>query len=89
MEKEDTIAEMFTIRRHIRVHHTTSDGQVENRLVYQFQYIGWPDHGIPTNENTFLYFLEQVEKYQMGKSLIVHCRYFVLFLLEEYHSSRN
>ncbi|GJQ11413.1 hypothetical protein GpartN1_g3204.t1 [Galdieria partita] len=73
LEKEVFIAENSIVRRHIRLCHKLSDGSMEDRLVYQFQYSGWPDHGIPIETYSFLYLLEQVEKYRLGKSLVVHC----------------
>ncbi|GJD12287.1 Citrate/oxoglutarate carrier protein [Galdieria sulphuraria] len=73
LEDEVVVAEKSVILRHIRLYHKLSDGQVEDRLVYQFQYNGWPDHGIPTEKSSFTFLLEQVEKHRLGKSLVVHC----------------
>ncbi|VDM10889.1 unnamed protein product [Wuchereria bancrofti] len=51
----------------------------EVRLIWHFQFLGWPDHGCPTDPRTVLHFLEKVnecEEHQCDENagpIIVHC----------------
>eukprot|EP00036_Acanthoecidae_sp_10tr_P008281 CAMPEP_0182917854 /NCGR_PEP_ID=MMETSP0105_2-20130417/1740_1 /TAXON_ID=81532 ORGANISM="Acanthoeca-like sp., Strain 10tr" /NCGR_SAMPLE_ID=MMETSP0105_2 /ASSEMBLY_ACC=CAM_ASM_000205 /LENGTH=1145 /DNA_ID=CAMNT_0025054873 /DNA_START=250 /DNA_END=3687 /DNA_ORIENTATION=- len=50
----------------------------ETRTVHQVQFIGWPDHGVPTDATDFLRFAQTVDKVKRGthdKSapVMVHC----------------
>lgn len=47
----------------------------EVRNITHFQYIAWPDHGIPASSGGFLNLMESSEKnnYTHGP-LVVHCR---------------
>ena len=44
--------------------------------VVQFHFLGWPDHGVPTNSTTLINFIKQVRKSHPFSSkdyLLVHC----------------
>ena len=43
---------------------------VKWRTIYQYQYTGWPDHGIPASTDGFLYLVDQFPAKGRG---IVHC----------------
>jgi protein tyrosine phosphatase len=48
----------------------------ESRDVLQFQYMAWPDHGIPESTAAFLKLSELADQGNVTKGpLIVHCRY--------------
>jgi len=62
-KKELTILRRFTLQR----------GD-DKRNCLQFQYVGWPDHGVPEDEDDFIKFTEKVDEYNKnGKPLLVHC----------------
>ena len=53
-----------------------------SKMIYQIQYLGWPDHGVPNDLNSFTNFIlkcEELIKLVPG-SIIVHCRYIHFFL---------
>eukprot|EP00055_Hartaetosiga_balthica_P000382 m.136375 g.136375 ORF g.136375 m.136375 type:complete len:1220 (-) comp10645_c0_seq1:382-4041(-) len=47
------------------------------RRMFQFQFIGWPDHGIPKDGDNFLEFMREVEAFKcrlkQPMPLLVHC----------------
>jgi len=46
----------------------------ESRIVYQFQYTAWPDHGLPESTHAFLDLAHKVEQVnEAGAPIIVHC----------------
>jgi len=46
----------------------------EKRNVVQIQYTGWPDHGVPTDEEEFIKLTERVDSYNPNnKPMLVHC----------------
>ena len=48
--------------------------QTENRVIYHFQSVDWPDYGIPSSSAGFLELVKFVnEKNQPNKPIIVHC----------------
>jgi len=64
IEKVDT----FTVR-----HFTLLRGD-EKKSVVQIQYVGWPDHGVPEDENDFIILTDMVDKHNKDeKTLVVHC----------------
>ena len=44
--------------------------------VKQFQYTGWPDHGVPLQPSSLVKFIQQVRKEVEGTDapIVVHCR---------------
>ena len=42
----------------------------------QFQYTGWPDHGVPCQSSSLVKFIQQVrnEFEGTGAPIVVHCR---------------
>ena len=45
--------------------------------VKQFQYIGWPEEGVPDNGGGLIDLIGQVQKWQRSsgdKPIVVHCR---------------
>jgi protein tyrosine phosphatase len=50
--------------------------QYNNRKIIHLNYLGWPDHGVPENLDSFSNFILICEKFlkaHEGK-IIVHCR---------------
>ena len=48
------------------------------RLIYQFHFTAWPDHGVPKYATPLLEFQKKVDKLHKcknNKSMLVHCRY--------------
>eukprot|EP00871_Galdieria_phlegrea_P004277 jgi/Galph1/4850/GphlegSOOS_G3570.1 len=66
LEEEVDINSAPVIRRTICMQHTFNDGHVEERKVLQFQYYGWPDHGVPSCEDSFFCLLNQLDKHIIG-----------------------
>jgi len=55
----------------------------EVRLLTQFHFIAWPDHGVPNYSTALLEFQKRVDKHhkrKTGKPMLVHCRYNQLVL---------
>ena len=45
--------------------------------VKQFQYVGWPEEGVPDNGGGLIDLIGQVQKWQRSsgdKPIVVHCR---------------
>jgi len=45
--------------------------------VHHFQYVGWPDHGIPNDLSVFIDFVQHVDSFReehANNSVVVHCR---------------
>uniref|UniRef100_H9GHV1 Protein-tyrosine-phosphatase n=1 Tax=Anolis carolinensis TaxID=28377 RepID=H9GHV1_ANOCA len=53
------------------------DREEQPRLIWHFQYISWPDHGVPNEPGGVLSFLDQVNKAQRSVPgtgpIVVHC----------------
>ena len=49
----------------------------ESRLVKQYQFTSWPDHGVPIDAFALLEYLDVIRKeYQPSDGpMVVHCRY--------------
>lgn len=47
--------------------------------MWHFQYLSWPDHGVPDKPGGVLWFLEEVNRTQSSipdtGPIVVHCRY--------------
>jgi len=51
-----------------------SDFNGTERIVYQFQYMDWPDHGLPESTEAFREVLTNVDKVRKTKTpIVVHC----------------
>lgn len=50
------------------------------RCIWHYQYLSWPDHGVPNEPGGVLSFLEQVNRTQSAipesGPIVVHCRYY-------------
>jgi protein tyrosine phosphatase len=63
--KNDIITRRFTLKN--------TKTNVE-RPVYHFQYIEWPDHGVPASGQIFLGLVDVVDKINpTGNAIVVHC----------------
>lgn len=49
------------------------DMQGASRIITQFQYTSWPDHGLPVSTTAFLDLVRMVEKHKKTGPVIVHC----------------
>jgi len=49
------------------------DMQGSSRIITQFQYISWPDHGLPVSTTAFLDLVRMVDKQKKTGPVIVHC----------------
>ena len=51
-------------------------GYTDRREVKQFQYIAWPDHGVPEHPAPFLQFLRRISAINTPDAgpVITHCR---------------
>ena len=50
---------------------------LRSKTIFQIQYFGWPDHGVPVNLTSFFDFVikcEELIAFHKG-TVIVHCRY--------------
>lgn len=47
--------------------------QNNKKMFYHVQYLDWPDHGLPSNANSFDNLLTLINKVNNHKPLIVHC----------------
>lgn len=49
------------------------------RYIWHYQYLSWPDHGVPNDPGGVLWFLEEVNRTQSTipdtGPIVVHCRY--------------
>ncbi len=57
--------------RIFKVNRTDSQGEV--RTIYQYQYMGWPDHGVPETPTEFLQLLKKTDEKKTKGPVIVHC----------------
>jgi protein tyrosine phosphatase len=49
--------------------------QKQQRQVIQFQFMDWPDQGVPSSSTTFLNLVEHVSNINTPKTpIVVHCR---------------
>lgn len=58
---------------------TKSGAEEPERIIYQYHFIGWPDHGVPIDTIGLLNMIEdidsRIEKYDLQHNrLVVHCR---------------
>lgn len=51
----------------------TSNQQKQVHTVTQIQYMGWPDHGIPSSTVAFRNMMERLEQHPVDAPVIVHC----------------
>lgn len=60
----------------VRVH-LVQNGSNEKREVRQFQFMAWPDHGVPEYPTPILAFLRRVKTCNPSDAgpMVVHCRY--------------
>jgi protein tyrosine phosphatase len=58
--------------------HHDADANVHQRsekvhTLIQVQYLGWPDHGIPTSTAAFRHMIERIEQHPTAAPVLVHC----------------
>lgn len=55
----------------------------KSKVIYQLQYLGWPDHGVPNDLGSFTKFILKCEELikSVEGGIVVHCRY--IFILNE------
>lgn len=62
----------------------TSSQSSKTRTIWHYQYLSWPDHGVPQEPGGVLSFLTQVNskqaEYPDAGPMIIHCRYQTAFL---------
>ena len=55
-----------------------AQNQSEDRLIYQYHFLKWPDHGVPNDPGCALNFLQEINIKQdslVGAGpIVVHCR---------------
>lgn len=48
------------------------------RYIWHYQYLSWPDHGVPNEPGGVLWFLEEINRTQNSVKeagpIVVHCR---------------
>lgn len=49
------------------------DPQGSSKIITQFQYTSWPDHGLPVSTTAFLELVRMVDKLKKSAPVIVHC----------------
>ena len=66
----------FTLRE-MRVRIEQPDGSFEQRQLFQYHFMAWPDHGVPSDPGCVLNFLHEVNKRQESLTeagpIVVHC----------------
>jgi len=67
-ENEDFLTKGFIIR-HLELVGPNS----EVRKIIQFQFVDWPDHGVPACVDNFLNFVDTVDAMKSSGPLVVHC----------------
>jgi protein tyrosine phosphatase len=81
LESEEHIPELQLKVRQMSVANTNSSSSSESRenerksvhTVTQLQYLGWPDHGIPSSTTAFRKMMERLEQHPTDAPVIVHC----------------
>jgi protein tyrosine phosphatase len=58
------------ICRAFKVTHTGGPTPAEPRIVHHYQYLGWPDHGVPKNTGPFLHLIQAISGLE---PVLVHC----------------
>jgi netrin-G3 ligand len=80
----DPIAEYNMPQYILREFKVTDARDGSSRTVRQFQFIDWPEQGVPKSGDGFIDFIGQVHKTkeQFGQDgpITVHCRYAFVFL---------
>lgn len=53
----------------------------ESRRLYQFHYVNWPDHDVPSSFDSILDMISLMRKYQEHEDvpICIHCRYKGIF----------
>ena len=53
----------------------------ESRRLYQFHYVNWPDHDVPSSFDSILDMISLMRKYQEHEDvpICIHCRYKRIF----------
>lgn len=61
----------------------------KTRLLKQFHFKAWPDHGVPANATELLDFRDKVLKYgsNLAGPIVVHCRYGVALVQKKIQPS--
>lgn len=56
----------------------------ESRRLYQFHYVNWPDHDVPSSFDSILDMISLMRKYQEHEDvpICIHCRYRNIFSVE-------
>jgi len=67
----DTDIEDLIIRKLLVTAYQKND--VISKEIIQFQYIGWPDQGLPPSTHVFTRLVETVDEYAKGGLICVHC----------------
>jgi len=69
LETTETVGEV--VIRTMLLEDTRKEGS--GRTVTQYQYISWPDHGLPVSTTAFLELIRMVEKQKKPGPVVVHC----------------
>jgi len=67
--KEDNIDNIF-IKREFKIINLNTN---ESKIIRQYHYIAWPDHGVPSSFSEFITFLDYIEKETLEGPIVVHC----------------
>ena len=72
----------------IRTFSLQMDGSKEERIVKQFHYTVWPDHGVPEYPTPLLLFVRKVASCNPVNAgpVVVHCRYIHLTIYFSMHT---
>ena len=59
----------------VRTFSVTKDGSIDERIVTQYNFTIWPDHGVPDYPTSFLHFVRKVMRSNPSNSgpVVVHC----------------
>ncbi|MEQ2226047.1 hypothetical protein ILYODFUR_023667 [Ilyodon furcidens] len=71
-----TILDTLEVATYVtRVFNLYQNGSCEKRHVHQFQFLAWPDHGVPEHPTTALAFLRRVRACNSPDAgpIVVHC----------------
>jgi len=72
---KDYTLRLFLVKR--KASEETEGGEEEERKIFHFHFLGWPDHGTPEDPGSVLNFLHDVnlkqESFDSAGPIIVHC----------------
>ncbi|KAI8879463.1 receptor/non-receptor type protein-tyrosine phosphatase [Backusella circina FSU 941] len=72
-EQHEDIPSASVIRQ-ISIKISNDGGVSETKTVQQLQFLGWPDHGVPTNTNAVIELIKKTREYkQNNRPVVVHC----------------